>query len=170
LDYTHIGRFDDSETIDDVLAQILGKLIKDYYSIFHDNASNQNPKLRVRKSMSEPVRILVIDDDESVRKILTTILKEEGYVVDTAETGKEAIKKNETNSYNLALIDVRLPDMDGTKLLTAMQKTNPKMVKIMVTGYPSMRSAIEAVNKGADGYILKPIKIENLLKTIREHL
>jgi DNA-binding NtrC family response regulator len=124
----------------------------------------------VGRGMGEPTRILVIDDDESVRKVLTTILKEEGYVVDTAENGKEAIEKTKTNSYSLALIDVRLPDMEGTKLLAAINETSPKMVKIMVTGYPSMRSAIEAVNKGADGYILKPIKIENLLNTIKEHL
>jgi DNA-binding NtrC family response regulator len=120
--------------------------------------------------MGEPTRILVVDDDASLRKVLTTILEEEGYVVDTAENGKEAIEKTKTNSYNLALIDVRLPDIEGTKLLAAINETSPKMVKIMVTGYPSMRSAIEAVNKGADGYILKPIKIENLLNIIKEHL
>lgn len=60
--------------------------------------------------------------------------------------------------------------MDGTKLLAKLQETTPKTVKIMVTGYPSMRSAIEAVNRGAQGYILKPIKIENLLNIIRKHL
>jgi DNA-binding NtrC family response regulator len=120
--------------------------------------------------MGEPARILVVDDDESVRNVLKTILEGEGYTVDTAENGKGAIEKTKTNSYNLALIDVRLPDMEGTKLLAAINETSPKMVKIMVTGYPSMRSAIEAVNKGADGYILKPIKIENLLNTIKEHL
>lgn len=120
--------------------------------------------------MGESVRILVVDDDESVRKVLATILEKEGYTVDTAETGNEAIGKTKTNSYNLALIDIRLPDMDGTKLLAAMQETSPKMVKIIITGYPSMRSAIEAVNKGANGYVLKPIKIENLLNIIKEHL
>lgn len=120
--------------------------------------------------MSAPAKILVVEDDEKVSKILTKILKEKGYIVNTAKNGKEAIESIEAISYNLALIDVRLPDMDGTKLLPAMQKTNPKMAKIMITGYPTMRSAIEAVNKGANGYILKPIKIENLLNIIKEHL
>ncbi|MEM2144135.1 MAG: response regulator [Candidatus Jordarchaeaceae archaeon] len=120
--------------------------------------------------MGGPAKILIVDDDESIRKVLATILEKEGYTVDTAETGKEAIGKTESNSYNLALIDVRLPDMDGTKLLAKLQETTPKTVKIMVTGYPSMRSAIEAVNRGAQGYILKPIKIENLLNIIRKHL
>jgi DNA-binding NtrC family response regulator len=118
----------------------------------------------------ESARILVVDDDESIRKVLATILEEKGYVVDTAENGKEAIEKSNVNFYNLALIDIRLPDMEGTKLLTAMKETTPKMVKIIITGYPALNNAMEAVNKGADGYVLKPVNIDNLLDTIREHL
>jgi len=118
----------------------------------------------------EPARILVVDDDESIRKTLATILKDHGYIVDTAENGKEAIEKSKANFYNLALIDIRLPDMEGTKLLTAMKDTTPKMVKIIVTGYPALNNAIEAVNKGADGYVLKPVNIDNLLSTLKEHL
>jgi DNA-binding NtrC family response regulator len=120
--------------------------------------------------MVERARILVVDDDESVRKILTTILEEKGYVVDNAENGKEAIEKSKTKFYNLALIDIRLPDMEGTKLLTAIHKTTPKMVKIIVTGYPSLQNAIEAVNKGADAYILKPLSMDNVLNSIKEHV
>ena len=120
--------------------------------------------------MAERVRILVVDDDESIRKTLATILEEKGYVVDAAENGREAIEKSKTKFYNLALIDIRLPDMEGTKLLNAMKKTTPKMVKIIVTGYPSLKNAIEAINKGGDAYILKPLKIDNLLNTIKEHL
>ncbi|MGQ9721341.1 MAG: response regulator [Candidatus Jordarchaeum sp.] len=120
--------------------------------------------------MSEPVRILIVDDDESIRKVLTTILEEEGYMIDTAANGKEAIEKSNTNFYNLALIDIRLPDIEGIKLLTLMKDTVPKMVKIIITGYPTMQNAIEAVNKDADGYLLKPLNMENLLNTIRAHL
>jgi len=120
--------------------------------------------------MGGHARILVIDDDESVRKVLEAILEEKGYVVDTVENGKEAIEKAKTNFYNLALIDIRLPDIEGTKLLTAMKETTPKMVKIIVTGYPSLQNAIEAVNNGADGYILKPVNIDNVLDTIKTHL
>lgn len=120
--------------------------------------------------MAERARILVVDDDESIRKILTTILEEKGYVVDTAENGKEAIEKSKTKFYNVALIDIRLPDMEGTKLLTAIHETTPKMVKIIVTGYPSLQNAIEAVNKGADAYILKPLNMDNVLNSIKEYL
>jgi len=120
--------------------------------------------------MSEQARILVIDDDESIREVLTSILEDKGYIVDTAENGKEAIKKLEAEFYNLALVDIRLPDMEGTKLLTAVKETSPRMVKIIITGYPSLQNTIEAINKGADGYIVKPIKVESLLDTIKEHL
>lgn len=120
--------------------------------------------------MGEHTRILVVDDDESVRKVLATILEEKGYVVDTAENGKEAIEKSKTKIYNLALLDIRLPDMKGTELLTAMKETTPKMIKIIMTGYPSLQNAIKAVNKGADAYMLKPLNMDNALRTIKGHL
>ena len=120
--------------------------------------------------MQERARILVVDDDESVRKTFAAILEEKGYAVDTAECGKEAIEKSYKSFYNVALIDIRLLDMEGTKLLTAMKETTPKMVKIIITGYPALQNAIEAVNKGADAYVLKPPKMKELLNTIKEHL
>ncbi len=120
--------------------------------------------------MDECNRILVVDDDESIRKGLAVILEEKGYVVDTVENGEEAIKKTNASFYNLALIDIRLPDMEGTKLLMAMKETTPKMVKRIITGYPELQNAIEAVNKGADAYMVKPVNLDNLLKTIEEHL
>src|SRR3989304_4804261 len=120
--------------------------------------------------MAEPARILIIDDDESIRKTLAIILEEKGYVVDTAQNGREAIEKSYANFYNLALIDIPLPDTEGTKLLSQLRETTPKMVKIIATGYPSLQNALEAVNKGADGYILKPFNMDHVLQTIEEHL
>lgn len=120
--------------------------------------------------MAGSARILVVDDDESIRKVLRTILEEEGYSVDTAASGKEAIRKSYKKFYNLALIDIRLPDMEGTKLLKRIKETIPKMRKIIITGYPSMQNAIEALNQGADGYIVKPIDIPKVLATIKEQL
>ena len=122
------------------------------------------------KGMSETVRILVIDDDENIRSVVTAILEDEGYVVETADTAKKGIEKSEKSFYNLALIDVRLPDMEGIELLGKLRDTKPKMRKIIVTGYPTMQNAVAAVNKGADAYVLKPFDVEKILRTIKEQL
>ena len=122
------------------------------------------------KEEREQARILIIDDEETVRKSLAAVLEDKGYLVDTAENGKEAIQKSKAKIYNLALVDLRLPDMDGIELLTAMRDTTPKMVKIIITGYPSLENAVEAVNRGADGYMVKPYSMEKLLDTVKEHL
>jgi DNA-binding NtrC family response regulator len=120
--------------------------------------------------MGERPRILVVDDEESIRQVLAAILKEEGYEVDTAENGREAIRKSNENFYNMALLDIRLPDMEGTQLLSAIKETTPKMVKIIITGYPSLRNAMEALNNGADAYVLKPFEVRKVLDTIKESL
>jgi len=120
--------------------------------------------------MGVRARILVVDDDESVRKVLATILEEEGYVVDLAKNGREAIRKSKIKFYNLALIDIRLPDMEGTNLLTEIKDITPKMRKIIITGYPSLQNAVEALNRGADVYIIKPFDMEKVLETIKEQL
>ena len=120
--------------------------------------------------MSKNVRILIIDDEESIRMATAAVLEEEGYVVDTAANGKEAVEKSKTNFYNVALIDYRLPDMEGTDLLWQMKDSTPRMRKIMVTGYPSLQNAVTAVNRSADAFLMKPVNMEILLKTVRDVL
>lgn len=120
--------------------------------------------------MSEPVRVLVIDDDENIRKVLQAILEEEGYAVEAVDTAKKGIEKSEKSFYNLALIDVRLPDMEGIELLSKLRDTEPKIRKIIVTGYPTLQNAVASVNKGADAYIMKPFDVEKILQTIKEQL
>ncbi len=120
--------------------------------------------------MGETARILIVDDDKNIRKVLTTILEDEGYVVESVGTAKKAVERTRKKFYNLALIDVRLPDMEGIELLTKVKDTTPKMRKIIITGYPTLQNAVEAVNRGADAYIIKPFDMEKILKTIREEL
>jgi DNA-binding NtrC family response regulator len=115
-------------------------------------------------------RILVIDDDESIRKILSLILRQSGYLVDAAATGEEAIAKSDANFYNLALIDIRLPDIEGTKLLSLLKDTTPRMMKVILTGYPLLENALQAINRGVDGYLPKPVNTEQLLKIVSQLL
>lgn len=114
--------------------------------------------------------ILIVEDDSKIRESLSAILQQKGYNVETVGTGQEAIQKSKAKFFNLALLDIRLPDMEGTKLLTAMHQTTPKMMKIMVTGYPSLENAVEAVNLGADAYVMKPVKSNKLLALVEEKL
>jgi len=114
--------------------------------------------------------IFIVDDDAAVRKTLSSILCQEGYVVETVENGKQALKAVEKERFDVALIDIQLPDMKGVDLLTKIKQKQPRMVRIIITGFPSMDNAIKAENEGADGYILKPFDPETLLETIRKNL
>jgi DNA-binding NtrC family response regulator len=120
--------------------------------------------------MTENARILIIDDDENIRRVLETILTDEGYSVDTADTANRGIEKSEGSFFNIALVDVRLPDMEGIELLPKLRSTKPKMRKIIVTGYPTLQNAISAVNNGANAYVMKPFDVEKILNTIKEQL
>jgi len=120
--------------------------------------------------MVDNEKILVIDDDESIRCTMKAILEHQGYCVDSAKNGEEAITKTKNNSYDLALIDIRLPDMEGTELLAKIKDTTADMVKFFVTGYPSLKNAMDAINLGADGYFLKPIEFDKFLNRIKTEL
>ncbi|MFQ6065397.1 MAG: response regulator [Candidatus Bathyarchaeia archaeon] len=120
--------------------------------------------------MKNKPSILVVEDDANIRESIKNVLQQKGYSTDTAENGREAIQKSKAKFFNLALLDIKLPDMEGTKLLTMIHENMPKMVKIMVTGYPSLENAVEALNHGADAYIIKPVKPEKLLVLIEEKL
>ncbi|MEM3459048.1 MAG: response regulator [Candidatus Bathyarchaeia archaeon] len=120
--------------------------------------------------MGETARILIVDDDENIRKVLVTILEEEGYTVESVDTAKKAIEATKKKFYNVALIDIRLPDMEGIELLTRMRETTPRIRKVIITGYPTLQNAVEAVNRGADAYIMKPFDMDKVLATIKEQL
>lgn len=120
--------------------------------------------------MAEKAKILIVDDDENIRKTMKAILEEENYSVDLATNGKEAIQMTNEKMYNLALLDIRLPDIEGVELLQLMKEYVPRTRKIMVTGYPTIQNAVMAINKNADAYLLKPVDIEKLLQIVKEQL
>ncbi len=120
--------------------------------------------------MEKQARIIIVDDDENIRKTMKAILEDEGYNVDLAVDGNEAIEMTQEKTYNIALLDIRLPDMEGVELLKLIKDNVPRTRKIMVTGYPSMQNAITAVNKNADAYLIKPVNVEKLLDTVKEQL
>lgn len=122
------------------------------------------------KKIDNPTRILVVDDDEEVRKTMNRILTKKGYAVDLASSGNEAINRAKETVYKVAILDIRLPDMEGVELLTKMRETVPKTRKIMITGYPTMQNAVTALNSKADAYLIKPVDIKKLLGLIQEQI
>jgi DNA-binding response OmpR family regulator len=114
--------------------------------------------------------ILIVDDDKEVRETLTAILQSKGYQISSAASAGESIKKARTRFFDLILVDINLPDMEGTQLLSHFQNIAPEALKIIITGYPSVRNAAEALNIGANSYLTKPIDPDHLLKTIQNKL
>lgn len=114
--------------------------------------------------------ILVVDDDVAVLKSFKALLELRGYRVSTAKSGQEAVKKACNNFYNLALIDIKLPDVEGTEVLWEFSQINKHMKKIMVTGYASLDNSVESLNLGADGYLMKPVSPGRLLEFVEDKL
>jgi len=114
-------------------------------------------------------RILVVDDDRGILRTVKGILEKAGYIVDTVETGREALEKIEKQKFSLLLIDVKLPDMDGTEILRKMLNDS-ETVKIIVTGFSSQEVGEKAADYGADDFLVKPVKGEELLSAVKERL
>jgi DNA-binding NtrC family response regulator len=114
--------------------------------------------------------VLIVEDDENISETLSIILQKNGYETEAACTGQIAIHKIKAKFFNVALLDIKLPDMEGTELLTSIHKHAPDMIKIMITGHPSLGNAIHALNLGADAYLIKPVKPSKLLALIKEKL
>ena len=114
--------------------------------------------------------VLIIDDSPAILRVFSRILRKKGFLVTTAATGREAWEKLKTKSYDAALIDVRLPEMNGTDLLPRMGKLAPKMVKIVFTGFPLEEKSIEAIKTNADALISKPAKPETILSILEEKM
>lgn len=115
-------------------------------------------------------RILVVDDDKDLRFNLSNILKDEDYDVLAVEDGREALKAVQNNSPNLALLDVRLPGMNGMKILEKLKRIDKDLIIIMITAYVEVKDAVKAMKLGAFDYIIKPFDNEELILSIKRAL
>jgi signal transduction histidine kinase len=122
------------------------------------------------EEMNRKESILIVDDDESSHRSLTLIFGRKGYETETAGTGREAIEKAQRRFFNLALLDIKLPDMQGLELLAPLKHLHPDMLVIMVTAYASTKTAIRAMNEGASAYITKPLDMDEVLATVNQAL
>ncbi|MEE8471503.1 MAG: ATP-binding protein [Dehalococcoidia bacterium] len=114
--------------------------------------------------------ILIVDDDEDTRKTLAHIFGKKGYEIETAETGRQALEKAQQRFFNLALLDIRLPDIEGVELLAPLRELHPDMVMIMATANATMENAVRALNDGASAYVTKPMNMDAVLATVKDAL
>ena len=113
-------------------------------------------------------QVLVVDDEEIARTNLGYILRKEGHQVATAANGLEALEKVKAQEFDVILTDLKMEKMDGIQLLESVKQVSPHTEIIMVTGYPTVSTAVDALKKGAAHYLSKPIKLEELRATVRE--
>ncbi|MFH1061605.1 MAG: diguanylate cyclase [Candidatus Omnitrophota bacterium] len=119
---------------------------------------------------TEKSKILLVDDEPVIRETLCSILKDDGYLVSTADTGAKAISLAEQGDFDVAIIDLKLPDAEGTYVLHNVKKTNPAICSIIITAYPTTESAIKAIQEEAYEYITKPFDIGHVKLVIKRGL
>ncbi|MFH1944663.1 MAG: sigma-54 dependent transcriptional regulator, partial [Acidobacteriota bacterium] len=117
--------------------------------------------------MEKMHRIHVIDDEPIIHEVLGELLSSEGYKVEISASGTEALKKHETDFFDLVLLDLLMPGMNGIDVLKELKKRHPDIVIIIITAYASVESAITAMKIGAYDYIQKPFKHDELLLTVK---
>ena len=114
--------------------------------------------------------ILIVDDDNDICQTMSDIFIEMGYNVAVAYSGQEVIKKTEHTTFNVALIDINLPDTDGITIMKELKIKNPEMICIIITAHASVQNSIKALKEGANSYFLKPLNIDELTRDLDHHL
>ncbi len=118
--------------------------------------------------MEPKVNILIVDDEEIVRESLASWLEEDGYQVKVAENADRALERLPEKDWNLAMVDLKMPGMDGIELMEEIRKVKPETIVIIMTAYATVDTAVQAMKKGAYDYIVKPFNPEDLSMTIRK--
>ena len=120
--------------------------------------------------MTTKTTVLVVDDDPAAYRLLREVLAQEGYQVETAASGREALEKAGITLFDVVLSDVRIPDLDGVEVLRGLKQLSPETVVIMMTAFGSIETAIETIKEGAYDYISKPFKLDDVKLTVRRAL
>ena len=117
-----------------------------------------------------PIRVLVADDELAPRRILEQVLAKAGYTVSTADGGQEAVTLGREHTFDIALLDVRMPDLDGVAALQQLKAHQPELIVIMMSAFASIDTAVEAMQEGAFDYIRKPFNLDEVILTIQRAL
>jgi len=115
-------------------------------------------------------RILVVDDEKIIRESLAFVLKKEGYHVEEASNGAEALKKHDQQAFDIVITDIEMPEMRGMELLSHVARKTPQTFVIIITAFGSLETAVEALRKGAYDYVLKPLNFDEIIYRIKKLL
>lgn len=115
----------------------------------------------------EKSRILLVDDDSTITTSFQMVLQNEGYDVDTASDGRQALERFERENYQLVILDIKLPDINGIEVARRIRKHNDDVRLVIVTGYPELEDSIETIELGIEEILLKPVNVEELIHVIR---
>ncbi|MFB3137491.1 MAG: response regulator [Nitrospirales bacterium] len=114
--------------------------------------------------------MLLVDDDEGIRDALAEFLNTLEFGVVTAENGEEALSKFGRGDFEIVLADLMMPKLDGMELLNRIREVDEDVIFLMITGHPSIGTAVESINRGADDYITKPFHLEDVKLRIEKAL
>ncbi len=117
-----------------------------------------------------PHRILIVDDEDDLRELLSHVLSAQGYEIQSASNGEDAISTLKRESFDLALLDIQMPKMNGIQVLRFITEHSPATKTIMLTGFADLKNAMDAREFGARDFISKPYKLDDVLSTIRQVL
>ncbi|HNX98159.1 MAG TPA: sigma-54 dependent transcriptional regulator [Candidatus Aminicenantes bacterium] len=119
---------------------------------------------------STPIRILIVDDDQSIRNMLAIVLTREGYQTMEAESGNHALHRLQEETFDLVISDIKMPDLSGIELLKKIKAILPELPVVMVTAYASTGDAVEAMKLGAEDYLIKPFNLDELKLVLQKSL
>lgn len=120
--------------------------------------------------MKAPHKILVIDDELSICKGCQRIFEEEGHSIKFALSGREGLEQVDTEVFDVAIIDLKMPDIDGLEVMRSIKEKQPSLAMIMITGYASVPTAVEAIKVGAEDFIPKPFTPDEILTVVNKVL
>jgi DNA-binding response OmpR family regulator len=120
--------------------------------------------------MSQPARILIVDDEANIRLTLSALLQRAGYEITSAENGREAVGLMEKQSFDLLLVDLKMPEMDGMQVVAAARERQPDLAIIVLTGHGSLDTAVEGLHQGIFDYLLKTNEPSQVIERVKAGL
>jgi len=121
-----------------------------------------------KNAQNRPIGVLLIDDESGYVNVLSNRLSKRGFDVGKAGSGSEAFQVLRKRSFDVAILDLKMADMDGIEVLKILKKMAPEMVVIMLTGHGSAKAAHEGIRQGAYDYLMKPCELDDLIQKIME--